>query len=54
MRKLQKLPLFDHTERVRVRALPLPVRRLVRRYGLKPATALEIACAAGFRCGDDR
>lgn len=54
MTKLQKLPLFDHAERVRVRALPLPARRLVRRYGLTPATALAVACAAGFHCGGDR
>lgn len=54
MRKIEKLPLFDYAERVRARALPLPARRLVQLYGLKPATALEIACAAGFRCGDER
>lgn len=48
------LPLLDHIDRVRVRALPLPARRLNQLYGLEPATALEVACAAGFHCGGDR
>lgn len=48
------LPLPDQIDRNRFRALPLPARRLARLYGLSPATALAIACAAGFRCGEDR
>ena len=48
------LPLLDHIDRARVRALPLPARRLVQLYGLTPATALAVACAAGFHCGGDR
>lgn len=48
------LPLLDQIDRARVRALPLPARRLARLYGLTPATALAVACAAGFRCGGDR
>ena len=48
------LPLLDQIDRNRFRALPLPARRIARLYGLDPATALAIACAAGFRCGDDR
>ena len=54
MRKIPKLPLFDHAERERVRMLPLPARRLARRYGLTPATANAVAQAAGFKCGDDK
>lgn len=53
-RRVVSLPLFDHIERARVRALPLPARRLVKLYGFTPATALAVACAAGFHCGGDR
>lgn len=52
--RLTVLPLLDHIDRARVRALPLPARRLVQLYGLTPATALTVACAAGFDCGGDR
>ncbi len=48
------LPLLDQIDRSRFRDLPLPARRLARRYGLTPATALAVACAAGFDCGGDR
>lgn len=54
MREIPKLPLFDHAERVRVRKLPLPARRLARRFALEPATAVEIALVAGFKSGDDK
>ena len=54
MRKLPKLPLFDHAENARIRALPLPARRLARRFGFLPATAMAVAQAAGFKCGDDK
>jgi hypothetical protein len=54
MKKLPKLPLFDHAERARIRALPLPARQLARRYGLIPSTALAVALAAGFKCGGDK
>lgn len=54
MRKIPKLPLFDHAERERVRTLPLPARRLARRFGFIAATALAVAHAAGFDCGDDK
>jgi hypothetical protein len=50
----QPSSLFDHAERVRMRALPLPARRIARRYGLTAATALAVALAAGFRCGGDQ
>ena len=42
------LPLFAAAERSRIRALPLPARRLARRLGLPSATALALAEAAGF------
>lgn len=50
------LPILDAIDRARVRALPLPARRLVRLYGLTPSVALAQAQAAGFRCdsGGDR
>jgi hypothetical protein len=54
MRKLPKLPLFDHSERTRIRTLPLPARRIARRYGFAASMALAIAQAAGFNCGDDK
>ncbi len=48
------LPLLDYLDHVRARALPLPARRLVRRYGMSPAAALAQAQAAGFCCEADR
>jgi hypothetical protein len=40
--------LFDHAESIRIRQLPLSVRRLVRRWGMDPATARVYAELAGF------
>jgi hypothetical protein len=54
MRKIPKLPLFDHAERTRIRALPLPARRLARRFGFSASTAMAVAQAAGFDCGGDK
>jgi hypothetical protein len=54
MKDIPKLSLFDHAERARIRALPLPARRLARRFGLIPATAIAVAQAAGFKSGDDK
>ncbi len=48
------LPLFDYCAQARVRALPLAARRLARGYGLPASTALHVALAAGYKCGDDR
>ena len=48
------LPLLDHIDRARVRALPLPARRLVQLYGFSASTALAVALAAGFNCEADR
>ena len=48
------LPLLDAIDCARVRALPLPARRLVRLYGLTPSAALTQAQAAGYRCEADR
>jgi hypothetical protein len=48
------LPLLDHIDRVRLRALPLPARRLVQLYGFSASTALAVALAAGFNCEADR
>jgi hypothetical protein len=42
------LPLFDHAQSIRIRQLPLSARRLVRRWGLDPATARVYAELAGF------
>ena len=42
------LPLFDHAESIRIRQLPLSARRLVRRWGMEPATALVYAELAGY------
>lgn len=42
------LPLLHAAERARFRALPFPAKRLVRRHGLTPATALVVAELAGF------
>jgi hypothetical protein len=42
------LPLFDHAESIRIRQLPLSARRLVRRWGMEPATARTYAELAGF------
>lgn len=47
-------PLLDYIDRARVRALPLPARRLASKLGLPPATALAVANAAGFHCEGDR
>lgn len=47
------LPLFAAAERLRVRALPLPARRLARRLGMSSATALAVAEAAGFVLGQE-
>jgi hypothetical protein len=44
------LPLLDQIDRARVRALPLPARRLVQLYGFSASTALAVALAAGFNC----
>jgi hypothetical protein len=48
------LPLLDHIDRARVRALPLPARRLMHLYGFSASTALAVALAAGFNCEIDR
>lgn len=48
------LPVLDYLDRARVRALPLPARRLIRLYGLSPAAALAQAQAAGFVYEADR
>ena len=48
------LPLLDHIDRVRIRDLPLPARRLVQLYGFSASTALAVALAAGFNCEGDR
>jgi hypothetical protein len=48
------LPLLDHIDRVRIRDLPLPARRLVQRYGFSASTALAVALAAGFNCEAER
>ena len=50
----EQVPLFDHAERVRVRSLPLPARRLAQRFGLSASTALAVALAAGFRVDSDK
>jgi len=42
------LPLFAAADCQRVRALPLPARRLARRLNLPPATAKVVAELAGF------
>jgi hypothetical protein len=42
------LPLFDHAESIRIQQLPLSARRLVRRWGMEPATARTYAELAGF------
>lgn len=42
------LPLFDYADARRVRDLPLAAKRLVRRWGLAPSTALQVAELAGF------
>ncbi len=47
------LPLFAAAERSRIRALPLPARRLARRLGMSPSTALMVAEAAGFLVGQE-
>ena len=47
------LPLFAVAELSRVRALPLPARRLARRLGMPSATALAVAEAAGFFLGQE-
>jgi hypothetical protein len=48
------LPLLEYAERERVRALPRAARRIAQRLGVPAATALGIAQAAGFYCGDDK
>ena len=53
-RHSQILPLLAYGEHARICALPLPARRLARRHGLPPSTALAVANAAGFNCGGDR
>lgn len=52
--RVMHLPLLDHINRVRIRDLPLPARRLVRRYGFSASTALAVALAAGFNCEAER
>jgi hypothetical protein len=47
------LPLFDYAESIRVRQLPLSARRLVRRWGMDPATARVYAELAGFNTERD-
>jgi hypothetical protein len=49
------LPLFEHADRVRLRALPFPARRLASRLSVSASTALTIAELAGFKMhGGDR
>lgn len=48
------LPLFAAAERTRIRALPLPARRLAARLGMAASTAATIAEMAGFYMGGDR
>jgi hypothetical protein len=48
------LPLLELIERVQVRSLPLPARKLAARFGLPAATALVVAAAAGFYTGGER
>jgi hypothetical protein len=43
------LPVFDVADRNRVRALPLPAKRLSQRLGLPAATAWTLAELAGFQ-----
>jgi hypothetical protein len=43
-----QLPLFAHAESISRRELPLPARRLARRWGLSASTALAVAELAGF------
>jgi hypothetical protein len=40
---LKQLPLFCWAERQRIRALPLPARRIAIQLGLPPATARTVA-----------
>lgn len=42
------LPLFEQAEANRIRELPLPARRLARRWGVGAATARVLAELAGF------
>lgn len=51
---LPPLPLFQHAEAARVRALPLPAKRLATRFALPAATAQAIAELAGFSIAGDR
>jgi hypothetical protein len=51
---LQQPTLFQHDEDRRIRALPLPARRIARQYGFASARALLTALAAGFACEDDK
>lgn len=53
LKNAASLPLFTAAERLRIRSLPLPARRLARRLGMPPATALAVAEAAGFRLGQE-
>ena len=48
------IPLLDRIAKARVRSLPLPARRLARRFGLAAETAEAVARAAGFACDDER
>jgi hypothetical protein len=48
-----QIPLFDHAERLRARALPLPARWIARTRSVLPATALVIAETL-FNCEGDR
>jgi hypothetical protein len=41
-------PLFDYADANRICELPLSARRLVRRWGMDPATARTYAELAGF------
>lgn len=41
-------PLLDYADANRIRELPLSARRLVRRWGMDPATARTYAELAGF------
>ena len=51
---INDLPLWQAADRNRIRALPLPARRLVARLGMPASTAATIAEMAGFYMGGDR
>jgi hypothetical protein len=51
---INELPLWQAADRSRIRALPLPARRLVARLGMSASMAASIAELAGFYMGGDR